>query len=378
MRKLVAILIAFVSCFVTTVSAQTSTILYPQSPLRVPIPSNATYTRESRIGSIRQGTADYSVSVYRIDTDAPDYRLTVSSSGRVVNCDMPLNVTATDGEDHHLDVINTLTGQVCELFGGQTYARTGATSFTGDGAQLYAIAGTNGNGITSNSNWRTTASGFSVIAGAVTLEDVADIQAGFLSHGLNFALPPNVISQGFIAPAIGGEQSGRAGTGGIPMGARYALPRDYVVPTNLNPFTQVVLQAFRDYGGMVSDGNGAANYGGLAVGTFRIEPAAEMALYGTQDNPNVQCPNIVTASSPLRCIVQQQFYNEIARVGLFRITGDSGGVTSTPVVSATPTRTRTPAPTLIVPTRTGTPITVTPFTFTCVVTTPNPFTAICH
>lgn len=364
--KRIAILVLTLLALFNTVSAQISTQLYAASPLLTQLGDDITLVRSITIGTIRPGTSDFGVSIYRVTVATANARATVRSSGRVVNCYIPTTASATNGSDHHLSVINTTTGYVCELFGAARVSGS-ATDWTADGAYLYPISGS---GISpqfgcdsSGRNcvvYRTTASGLSVINFAITLEDVADIQAGHLSHGLSFALPSSLVNgdenSGYVAPATASETKGTAGSTGIPMGAIFTLPRGYEVPNGLNIVSTAVLQSLRDYGFIVADVASPPNYGGLAVGAFRIEPAAQQALGFAADQPNAGC---TSGSTLLRCVVQAEVYNEIQRVGLWRVSNTTV-ITPTAAPSRTPTRTPTVSITATrTPTRTPT-VTYTP------------------
>jgi hypothetical protein len=110
-----------------------------------------------------------------------------------------------------------------------------------------------------------------------TLIKAADVQAGVIRNamGLNVSKP----GPGWRWPA---QRSDGALTSLNPIqeGMRLRLPANYVAPSNLNPFVQMVIAAARDYGFVVTDH--AAN---LAI---RAEPAvssllpvpAYAALYG--------------------------------------------------------------------------------------------------
>lgn len=362
MKRLTTLVVAMLLLF-NTVQAQT--LLYPLSPLRIEIPSNATYTQEFRIGTFRNTYTDYSGNppcIVPVGTTLPTVRITVDSSGRVENWQIPTTCNPDTGSDHHLIVVNENTGFVYEFWlfrwnSGRTSARVG-------GAVPYAI---NGNGITTNPNRRTTAAGISDAAGQIRAADMSACDTA-ITHGLAIALPTWAISTAFIPPAVGGETAGRAPTStGIPMGALFALPRDLDIESipNLSPFTRTALRAAQTYGLMVDDGNSAANYLGRANGsnyaataTFHIEPGVLTSFCGVSNDDFLQ-------------VVGREVGAVIAQYGLFRVTYSSSGTTTPATIAPSATRTAVGLPTVTrTPTRTPTVIpgssaTPTPRALTC-------------
>lgn len=340
MRKLILVLLFLLFLlFAFDVSAQTT--LFPNSPLRIPIPATATYVAETRIGTFRNTYTDYSGSFpsagcrVAAGTTVPVVRVTVTSSGRVENWQIPTTCNPDTGSDHHLIAVNNNTGFLYECW--DCSWNSGRTALSAGGAVDYAI---NGSGITANSNHRTTAAGFSEAMGQIRAEDLPTCETA-LAHGLTIALPRWAISRTFIAPAIGGEEAGSGGTSAIPMGARFALARNLDIDAipNLLPVTRIILHAAQTYGLMVADGNSAANYNNrangaqyAATGTFRVENGTLEAACGV-NNDDV----LITIGNQVGAVIAQS--------GLFRVTFSGGTV---PTVAA-PTATRTPVNT---PTRT--------------------------
>lgn len=377
MKRLFVFLFLLLSTLSLAYGQSSNPTLFPLSPLRTPIPSNATYIAETRIGTFRNTFTDYSGSYggcrVPVGTTLPLVRVTVTSSGRVENWQIPTTCRPDTGSDHHLNAANYNTGFLYECW--DCTWNSSNTAISAGGAVDYAISGS---GITSNPNHRTTAAGFSEAMGQIRLEDMLACDTA-LPHGLTIALPRWAISTGFISPAVGGEERGTGGSSAIPMGTRFALPRSLNVDSlpNIQPFTRTVLRAAQTYGLLVADGNSSGNYLSrpngadyAATATFRVEPNTLESVCGV-DNDSV----LTTVGSEIG--------NVIATYGLYRVTFNSIGTVTPVIVSPTATRTPTRTPTIVstsitvTPSRTPTGV-FTPFSFTCIVTTPNPFTAICH
>lgn len=171
-----------------------------------------------------------------------------------------------------------------------------------------------GSGISDPPNKRVTASGFSFLSGMVMRED---FQAGgsstlnpslTINHALSMSLPRAIIAANtYVSPAVGGDGSG---TGSIPLGARFALPRslDVDAMTNLHPFTRSLLKAARDYGIYVSDVNGITPYNSTYVGLVAVETGLTQSLYGQSNDA-------------LNDRILSEVYSVIQTYGIYRVTG---------------------------------------------------------
>lgn len=349
-------------------------VIYPSSQLRTILPANATYVRENRIGTFRQGYQEWSMPIYRTPADAniPLVTVTNTYSGRIERWPIPTYALPAPEADAHLGVLSMATNLFYESWATEW---VNSSNIRAGGMVAYPLGG---NGITPNPNHRTTASGISMANGQITREDFIDPATGDLNpnilaiyHALNISLPANILSRTYIAPAIGGEEAGSAGSNGIPMGAIFAIPASVDVDSlNVHPFTRLLLRAARDYGMYVTDGNGSPLYNGLSIATTRVEIGLVEELYGLDSNTFL-------------FQVQEEIGAVIRQYGIYRVTLPSGTAippasitpavgTSTPTVtplpSSTPTRTptrtvtatRTAITPMASPTATNTIISVTP------------------
>ncbi len=342
--SLVAIL-AFVVMLLSQVSSVEAQsfpgyTLFPLSPLNAPIPANAVYTRDTQIGSFRQGSGVWDCPVYRlpVSENPPLVTITNTYSGRVERWPIPRSANPAAEDDGHLCVIHLKNGIVYEFFAA---VWTGDTTMSAGGMVTFPI---NTTGISNPPNMRVTASGFSNTVGMIRREDFMNPADGALNgntatirHALTMALPWGLLPKnGYVAPAVGGEQLGSATSSPIPLGAQFALPRNLNVDSlNVDPFVKIILRAARDYGVYISDGSGTTNYGGKSAGSLEVEPGLLVQLY----------PSIGSAENYMGT-VQSQVYNVIQQYGLFRIsTGTDPALTNTPL----------PLPTTILPTMTAIP-----------------------
>lgn len=322
-------------------------VIYPNSQLRTALPANATYVRENRIGTFRQGYQEWSMPIYRTAADAniPLVTVTNTYSGRTERWPIPTYALPAPEADAHLGVLSLATNLFYESWATEW---TSSTAISAGGMVAYALTG---NGITPNTNHRTTASGISMANGQITREDFIDPVTGELNvntfaiyHALNISLPANILSKTYIAPAIGGEEAGSAGSNGIPMGAIFAIPSSVDVDAlNVHPFTRLLLRAARDYGMYVTDGNGSPLYNGLSIATTRVEIGLVEELYGLDSNTFL-------------FQVQEEIGAVIRQYGIYRVTLPNG--TAVPPASITPavnTATPTASPSFT-PTRTPTRI----------------------
>ena len=309
--------------------------LYPLSHIYQGI-NNVTYTRVTNIGSFRPGYEEWQAPVYRVPADEPNpiVRVTNTYSGRVENWEVPTYAIPAPEADAHMAVINLHTGMVYEFWSARW---TSSTSISAGGMVAFPI---NGNGISNPTYRRVTASGFANTNGSVMLEDFYNPATGtydgtrHINHALTMNLPSSILSTGFVAPAVGGEEAGSAGSNGIPLGARFALPATLNVDTlNVHPFVRELLRAMRDYGAYVGDGSGSAAYQGLAAGTIETEPGLLQTVYGVDHNGFL-------------ATIQAQTYQVIQQYGIYRITSGTSVATATNTATNTsiPLITNTPRP----------------------------------
>lgn len=281
-------------------SVQSGRLFGSDSPFNKLIPTNAVYTREDRIGTFRPVYEEWSMPLYRVNAgvNVPLVTATVTSSGRTVSWPIPTTANPAPEADAHMGIINRQTNTLYEFW--EARWNSTRTAISAGGMKDFAL---NGNGISNPVNYRVTASGFAVSAGLVTREDMQD---NIIDHALSMALSTPYVSKTYVAPAVGGEE---AGTGDIPMGARYALPKTLNINAlTVHPLTKALLQAARDYGIYVNDGKANTNYQGKELGAIRIEPGLIREKYGIENNQ-------------LLLTIQQEVYNVISANGLFRVTG---------------------------------------------------------
>lgn len=332
----------------------TPLVTFPNSPLRRPL-SGVTYgIRDTRIGSMRQGEEQWQVPIYRPSECASQPLVTIDNrySSRFEYWPIPTYARPATAADAHLGVVCPDMNEYYEMWEASWQSNT---LIVAGGMVDYNL---DGNGITARSNHRTTAAGIAMGNGIVSREDFTDPTTGMIdititriNHALNISLPARLLSTTFIAPAVGGEESGSAGANGIPMGAIFAFPPDVDIDAipNLHPFTRLILHAAQDYGMYVTDGNGsAANPDGSGNANVRVETGLLQTLYG------------VTNDS-LMSRIQSETRSVISQYGIYRITFTGA---STPVPT-TVSSTRTAAPNITAtvtrtPTNTQTPVAVTP------------------
>jgi hypothetical protein len=276
-----------------------------QSPFRKMISADAKYTKEGRIGSVRPSLEAYSIPIYRVGSKAvPNVKVVNRYSNRTVEWPIPTDAVPSSGVDHHIAIIKG--GTIYEMWDATWQ---GSSSISAGGMKDFSLAG---DGISHPANQRVTAAGFSGLAGMIVKEDFLNAEGKFqqnpvISHAINVSLPHALIQKNsFIAPAVGGE-SHEDNTGSIPLGARYALPKDLDVDAlDVHPFVKSLARAVRDYGFYVGDRNDAKQYKGSYVATFKVEPGVFQSVYGVSNDQ-------------FYLTVQAQFYQVIEKYGLFRV-----------------------------------------------------------
>ncbi len=322
------------------VSAQTGSGVYSGSnAFHSPVPGDAAYTFEGRLGTFRQGMTEWASPVYRVPAgvDVPLVTITNTYSGRVEQWPIPTYAVPAVAEDGHLAVMHYGTGMVYELYAAVWLS---PTTMQAGGMVAYPL---NGNGVTDRPNRRVTASGVANTNGMVITEDFLSAAGQLdpnrtINHALSLHIPSWMIDpNGFVAPAVGSESSGTDVSGnGVPMGARFALPRNLNVDAlNVHPFTRELLRAARDFGLFVTDATGTpALSNGQAIGTIEVEPGLLQQLYGVDGNDLIG-------------VIQDEVAAVIQANGIYRVTV-GGGAPQPPAEVPTQAPVPTIVPTVIV------------------------------
>lgn len=301
------------------------------SVFRSPIPGP--YVLDPRIGSIRPNEERWSAPIYRVPSNQNPPLVTVTNGWRTEQWPIPTSAIPAAGADAHLAVVYEHNNIVYEAWSARwenaTTLRVGA--FT-----AYPL---NGSGVSASLPSRTTASGFAVTAGMITREDFTNPSTGNLdpnmriNHALSMALNFDLVAGNYyVNPAGWGEELGRLGVEGVPMGRRYALPPTLNVDSlSVHPFSREILRALRDYGVFVNDTNATPQLPDDSyVGTVRVEPGLTNDLYGI-DNDTLR----ITIGNDIQAV--------IAAHGLYNVNPNevyrwSGFVEQPPVVDAMPSQ----------------------------------------
>ena len=205
----------------------------------------------------------YSIPVYYIDAPrTPTVLVKCRTTGEGFDKPVPIpDVAAPDPQsDHHLCIVDRKLG----LEWGMWDARRNADGSWTCG--LGATADLKGTGVRPLAGraprWQLAAgaraSGFPLIAGLITVEEV---KAGAIEHALALAYP-HCRSRYFIPPAstAQGTTAEARPDRGIPMGGRLQLdPAIDVSRLPLSPSGRIVARALQEYGAYVCDYSGAIN-----------------------------------------------------------------------------------------------------------------------
>ncbi len=269
------------------------------NPFNQKIPSSASYSKDEKIGSVRPAQEDYSMPIYRISSKNVPLVKVVNDYGRTENWPIPRSAQPNTGTDHRLAVVDTSKQVIYEMWDAEW--RDDTTLHAG-GMKDFPL---NGDGLSHPANQRVNAAGWAASAGMFTLADFSTTSE--VSHALMISLPHALLKRdAFISPAIGGEAHGD-NTGDIPLGTRFALPKNVDVDAlQISPFTKILVRQLRDYGAFVSDRNNAAKYKGQYVATFQVEQGLPKKIYGISNNDLSQK-------------VQTEMYEVIQKYGLYRI-----------------------------------------------------------
>ncbi len=297
------------------------------SPFNQPIPPDATYTPEDRIGSFRHGYEEWSMPIYRVssDTSYPLVEVINTNSGRVEQWPIPPFAQPGPEQDAHLAVMYPDSNIIYEFWDAHW---VDSDTINAGGMHDFPL---DGSGISDPVYYRVTASGFAVSAGMLVREDFIDPTTGLfdatrpVQHALSMSLPFELVTtNAFVAPAVGGEPAGTAGAEGIPLGARFALPPSLDVDAlSVHPLAKTILRAARDYGLYINDTNSAPLYEGLYAGSIRIEPGLVQEMFSIANNDLIS-------------IIQAEIYSVVQANGLYRIAdGTSTAPTATDDAYAT-------------------------------------------
>jgi hypothetical protein len=271
----------------------------PANPFNQKIPTGASYTKESRIGSVRPAQEEYSMPIYQVNSaEIPSIKV-FNDYGRTENWPIPLSAQPDTGSDHRMGILDTNKQVIYEIWDAQW--RDNNTLHAG-GMKDFPLKG---DGMSHPANQRVNAAGWAASAGMFTSADFGTDRE--VSHALMVSLPHALLKKdAFISPAQGGEAHGD-NTGDLPLGTRLALPKNIDVDSlNVSPFTKILTKQLRDYGAFVSDRNSAAKYKDQYVATFQIEQGLPKKIYNTSNNNLSQK-------------VQTEMYGVIQKYGLYRV-----------------------------------------------------------
>ena len=148
-------------------------------------------------------------------------------------------VTADDGQDHHLLVLNRDTGKLYEIYNIRNPAPGVYTGYSG------AIFDTRSNALRPLYWTSSDAAGLPIFPALVKFDEVA---AGRIDHALRFTLQHTY--NGFVAPAR--HAAGYSDPQLSPMGMRVRLKAS-VDTSHLGPQSKVIAQAMKTYGMFLAD-----------------------------------------------------------------------------------------------------------------------------
>ncbi len=314
----------------------------PNSPFSRKIPTDAIYTKDIRIGSVRGSYSDYAIPYVRNQAgqNVPTVKVTNTYTGTVDYWPIPTNATPNSGSDAWLGVIDPDTHKLYEFWEFKWDTSTTPKSVKAGGNFGFDLGGT---GLTKPGR-TISASGLAVSGGSAMKEDFTDPITGQydtsrpINHALEMGLNHALIKiNDYVAPATQGEDF-PDNTGDIPLGALYALPKNFDVEslTGINPLTKSIARAMRDYGVYVADRNSASNYQNKYVGTLPMEATLAQDVFGKSNDTL-----ILTTQSEIYNIIQQAG-------GLYRVTGIDFSYTcdSTQIWDATLKRCKPPGNTV--------------------------------
>jgi hypothetical protein len=269
-----------------------------------PLATSLSYTKEPRITSIRPNLEAFSVPIYRVGKDTPLVKV-FNDWGRTYQWPIPAAAQSSTGVDKHIAILDTNKNVIDEIW---MMERQGDGTVKAGGMKDFPVSG---DGISHPANQRVTASGFSAVAGTLVREDFLEngkfIQSPVIHHALTISIPHALLKkESFISPAVGGDAAGD-NTGDIPVGAKFALPKDLDVDSlTVHPLVKSIARAAKDYGIYVTDRNDAKQYNGGYVGTVRVEVGVIQSVYGTSNDE-------------LATTIQKQMGDIIQKYGIYRV-----------------------------------------------------------
>jgi hypothetical protein len=281
--------------------------LFSGSVFTKKIPATAKYSKEERIGTIRPTTEEYAEPIYRTsDNNLPLVKVVNRYGGRTVEWPIPVAIKTAPGTDRQMAVMHKGKGVMYEFWNAEWQ---GDGSILAGGMKDFAFSG---DGMSHPANQRVTASGFAATAGMVIQEDFSGGGSSFnqsptFNHALTIFLPHQLIKKdGFVAPAQTGEATAD-NSGDIPLGVRYALPRELDVESlDVHPFVKSLARALHDYGAYVSDRNNSGQYKGKYISTMKVEKGVLQKVYGK-------------SQTELNKTIQEQMFSIIEKYGLYRV-----------------------------------------------------------
>jgi hypothetical protein len=349
MKKLIFTVLVFLSVFATCLyftehssfsssvqAAGEITQLYNSySPFNRRIPSSATYTRDGRIGTLRQAADIYSMPILRVANSKIIPLVNVTNYyGRSVQWPIPTAAVAASGSDGHMAVMAIDTRKVYEMWQAKWVS---STTLQVGSMKDFSV---DGNGISNPPNEAVSGAGFAITAGMVVKEDFLNTTTNKLDstqaigHALSVTIPARLIERNaFVAPAVKGETASDA-TGTIPMGMLFALPRGINIDSMpVHPLTKALAKAARDYGMYIIGRNNTNPYNDTGVATVKIEPGVVDQVFG---QGNDELMNTVMA----------EMYDIVKKYGVYRVTGIDFSYVNQPQPSYAPgTVTTSPSPT---------------------------------
>lgn len=299
-------------------TADMKTDYFKNSVFAQKIPQDAKYTRETRIGSLRNNIDAYSTPIYRIrkGLSVPLVKVVNRYSNRTEYWPIPNTAQPNTGTDSAMIIIDYNTYTSYEFWDVQW--NSSKTQLTAGGMKDFNLYGT---GISDPPNQRVTAGGFAGVAGEVLRDDLTNPTTGKLdqnmrmNRALAIFLNSDILTTGYVPPAVGGESSGSGGSSGIPLGTRFTIPRDVNVDSlSVHPFAKILLKSIQEYGIYAKDGSSNPPINGKYVATISVEPTIIKELWGVEHDVMVS-------------IIQQDTEEVISQYGLFKVTG---GTTTTP------------------------------------------------
>lgn len=152
-------------------------------------------------------------------------------------------VVGASGPDGWLAIVNPDTGRELDLW----QATYDGTTLKANGGTQVDVDGSGWCGDNRAHCYSATASGSALTAGLITGDD---LRSGSIDHALAFV--PRLTRSNFIAcPAT--HTDGKGWLWDPPEGARFFLPRSFVIPATWPAVAKMVAKALQEFGGVVAD-----------------------------------------------------------------------------------------------------------------------------